>query len=119
MTTSDCTWLFNGVKYASSSRADGLDCISTSGTGTQGAKADCDAGRTLYSPYEALQCQNNTQSYALGGCPVTTETDVMCCAKKPGSGPYLSPTGEWKSNQMSKDYAQMAGIFQLIKNFQF
>lgn len=99
MEASNCSWTYNGIQYASSSRADGLDCISTSGTGTQGTKADCDAGRTLYSPYEALQCQNSSSNVDLGGCSATSLTNVMCCAKKPGSGSDLNTIGEWKSNQ--------------------
>ncbi len=97
MGESTCSWFFNGIEYASSSRADGLDCIST--TNLQGTKADCDAGRTLYTPYEALQCQNSSSGVDLGGCPAPTFTDVMCCAKKPGSGSDLNAPGEWRSNK--------------------
>lgn len=97
MSESTCSWLFNGIEYSSSSRADGLDCSST--TILQGTTADCDAGRTLYSPYEALQCQNSSAGNGLGGCLAPTDTDVMCCAKKPGTGNDFGAKGEWRSNQ--------------------
>lgn len=104
MSESTCSWLSNGIEYSSSSRADGLDCISTGetvipGMFNQGTTADCDAGRTLYSPYEALQCQNSSGGSGLGGCEATTNADVMCCAIKPGTGNDSGVKGEWRSNQ--------------------
>lgn len=85
MSSSSCTWLYNGIEYASSSRADGLDCIST--TNTQGTSADCNAGRSLYSPYDALQCINKSPAYGFSGCGSTTLTNVSCC------------NGVWVNNQ--------------------
>jgi uncharacterized protein (TIGR02145 family) len=83
ITPPDCNWIFNGVKYASTSRLDGRDCITTGGT--QGTEADCNAGRALYSLYEALQCS------FLDNSPLCTSTpqpaNTMCC----GTG--------WVSNQ--------------------
>lgn len=69
----DCTWLYNSVKYASSSRLDGRECISASGT--QGTSADCDAGRTLYKFYDAIQCPIKS-----GGCTGTQPANTMCCS---------------------------------------
>lgn len=79
ITNPDCTWVFSGTPYASSSRLDGRECISSAGT--QGTSADCDAGRTLYKIYDALQCNIKP------GCIGVQPPNTMCC----GTG--------WVSNQ--------------------
>lgn len=73
MSASACTWTYGGTTYASSSRIDGRECVTTSNT--QGTDADCNAGRALYSIYEALQCPTNPTP----GCSGPQPTDTMCC----------------------------------------
>lgn len=82
LTTPNCTWNYSGVDYASSSRIDGRDCITTSNT--QGTEADCIAGRTVYRIYEALQCANlSTGGFGSGQygalCPSPQPSNTMCC----------------------------------------
>lgn len=80
-----CTWFSGGVTYASSSRADGLDCITINNL--QGTNVDCEAGRTLYQIYDALQCPNSSSAVDGSSCTSPVPSNSMCC------------NGVWKSNQ--------------------
>ncbi len=79
----DCTFLWSGTRYSSVSIIDARECASLTGT-PNAPEADCEAGRTLYRPFEALQC-NWTTSCGSSGC--VNPAGKMCC-----NGQFVSNT---------------------------
>ncbi len=74
----DCTFLWSGTRYSSVSLLQARECASLTGT-PNAPEADCEAGRTLYRPYEALQCKWTPGSGMCGIPGCTNPPNTMCC----------------------------------------